>query len=98
MKGYLIFTEQIIDQAVYDEYVSAVMPTIEKYNGHVLIVQDDPTVLEGSWHGSRTVVLEFDSPDVAIGWYHSPEYQAIIGKRHTSTQTNVIIVNEFVLT
>jgi uncharacterized protein (DUF1330 family) len=41
------------------------------------------------------VVLEFDSMEAARAWYHSPEYQAVVGKRRASAQVNVAIVGGF---
>jgi len=54
-----------------------------------------PEVVEGPWHGSRTVILESDSVEAARNWYKSREYQAIIGERHASTEANAAIVNGF---
>ncbi len=54
-------------------------------------------VLEGKWHGSRTVVLEFDSVDAARAWYNSAGYQAIVDERHRAAETNVAIVGGFVM-
>lgn len=96
MKGYAIFTEKVNNQSLYDEYINGVMPTIEKSGGKIIIVQDNPVVLEGQWPGDRTVVIEFESPEAASNWYNSPDYQAIIGKRKASTDTNCILANEFV--
>ena len=59
------------------------------------MVHDNPEVIEGQWHGSRTVVLEFDSVKAARDWYTSSEYQAIIGERHASAEANAAIVSGF---
>ena len=94
-KGYVIFTESIRDRAGYDAYGQKARPTIVQAGGRVIIVHDDPEVLEGQWHGSRTVVLEFDTVEAARNWYRSPEYQAVIGERHASTDANAVIVGGF---
>jgi uncharacterized protein (DUF1330 family) len=94
-KGYAIFTETIRDQAGYDAYVEKAMPTIAESGGRVIVVHDDPEVLEGQSHGSRIVVLEFDSVDAARTWYSSPAYQAVVGERHASTQADAVIVGGF---
>ena len=46
-KGYAIFTETIRDQAGYDAYVEKAIPTIAESGGRVIVVHDDPEVLEG---------------------------------------------------
>lgn len=94
-KGYVIFTETINDQAGYDGYVAKALPTIVQRGGNVIVVHDDPEVIEGSWHGSRTVVLEFESVDAARAWYTSPEYQAVVGERHAAAEANAAIVGGF---
>lgn len=59
-----------------------------------MIVSDmHPSTLEGRWHGSKTVILEFDSVEAARSWYDSPQYQAIVGLRHASTQSNAVILH-----
>ena len=94
-KGYVIFTETIRDQTRYDGYVQKALPTIIQQGGRPIVVDDGPEVLEGQWHGSRTVVLEFDSVEAARDWYKSSEYQTIVGERHASAEANAAIVSGF---
>ena len=92
-KGYAIFTEVIHDQAGYDGYVQKALPTVIQKGGRAIVVDDNAEVIEGQWHGSRVVILEFDSVEAARNWYKSPEYQAVIGERHASTEANAVIVS-----
>ena len=94
-KGYAIVTEEIIDQARYEGYGQKAMPTIMQYGGMPIVAYDNAEVLEGQWHGTRTIVVEFASVEAARRWYNSPEYQAIIGERHASTDSNFVIVGGF---
>lgn len=94
-KGYVIATVLIRDQAGYDGYGQKALPTVLQSGGRPIVLQDDPEVIEGAWHGSRTVVLEFDSVEAARNWYRSPEYQAVVGERHASADTNAVIVGGF---
>lgn len=94
-KGYAIFTEIVRDRAGYDGYVTKALPTIMESGGKPIVVNDNPEVIEGDWHGPRTVILEFDSVDAAKEWYNSPAYQAVIGERFSSTDANAIIVEGF---
>jgi uncharacterized protein (DUF1330 family) len=91
-KGYAIFTEAINDQAGMAEYAQKAVATISGSGGRVIVVQEDPDVLEGEWHGSRTVIVEFDSVEAALAWYRSPDYQACLGLRHAAAETNAVIV------
>jgi len=91
-KGYVIFTEDIHDQAEIDAYVQQAVPTILGAGGKLLVADDAPETIEGSWHGKRTVVLEFESVEAARNWYGSAEYQATAGRRHTAADSNAVIV------
>src|SRR5262245_36321319 len=96
-KGYAIFTETIRDQARYDGYIQKVIPTILQFGGRPIVVYDDPEVIEGTWHGKRTVILEFDSVEAARNWYRPPAYQSIVGERHASADANAAIVGGYQL-
>jgi uncharacterized protein (DUF1330 family) len=91
-KGYVIFTEDIRDQAGIDVYAQQAIPTILQAGGRILAVDDACESVEGSWHGKRTVVLEFDSVEAARTWYRSPEYQEVVGLRHAAADSNAVIV------
>ena len=80
-KGYIIFTEDIRDQAGIDAYASKAIPSLMQAGGRVVVADPAPVVLEGEWHGPMTIVLEFDSVDAARAWYESDDYQAIRGER-----------------
>jgi uncharacterized protein (DUF1330 family) len=95
-KGYVVFTILIQDQAGFEAYVQKALPTLIQSGGRPIIVDDNPEVIEGGWHGTRTAVLEFDSVDAARAWYQSPGYQAIVGERHKASETNLVIVGGFV--
>lgn len=92
-KGNAVFTEVVRDQGVYDGYAQKAVATIKASGGRIIVVDDDVTLLESTWHGKRTVVLEFDSADAARAWYDSAEYQAVIKERHASTEANAVILH-----
>jgi len=94
-KGYVIATVAVRDPARYDGYAQKAVPTILQAGGRPIVVHDNAQVIEGKWHGSRTIVLEFDSVEAAHKWYMSPAYQAVIGERHASADTNAVIVGGF---
>ena len=55
--------------------------TIARFGGRDLVRGGGVETVEGDERPRRTVLLEFDSADQARTWYHSPEYQEIIGLR-----------------
>jgi uncharacterized protein (DUF1330 family) len=78
-----------------DAYVATAMSTMMKGGGTVLVADDSPELLEGQWHGNRTVILGFESVEAARAWYRSPEYQAVIPIRQDAADANVVIVAGF---
>jgi uncharacterized protein (DUF1330 family) len=60
--------------------------------GGKVIVGPPADVLEGEWHGDRTVIIEFPSVEAARDWYNSPEYQAVIGQRLAAAESNAVIL------
>lgn len=51
-KGYVIFTVDVDDRAQFDEYVQNATPTVMQHGGRPIIVDDNPEVVEGQWHGN----------------------------------------------
>jgi uncharacterized protein (DUF1330 family) len=41
------------------------------------------------------VIIEFPSKQLARAWYDSDEYQAVVGLRHDSTTSNLVIVSGY---
>ncbi len=94
-KGYFIFTEDVKDEAALGAYAGKAIPTIMQSGGKPIVVEPNAEVIEGSWHGQQTIIIEFESVDPAKAWYNSPEYQAIIGERHAAADSNAVIVGGF---
>ena len=64
-KGYVILTEDIHDAEGMAAYGRASAASLAEFGGRPLVVDHDVEVLEGTWHGTRTVVVEFESVDRA---------------------------------
>jgi uncharacterized protein (DUF1330 family) len=96
-KGYFIVTEAIHDPGGMDAYGQASMPSIAEHGAKVLVVDENVDVLEGEWHGTRTVIVEFASADAARDWYNSATYQAALPLRKAASECNAVIVSGFEL-
>lgn len=94
-KGYVIFAENIHDEAMHQGYIMRAAGTVMGYGGNAIVVNDGGDVIEGEWPYGRTVILEFPSVEKAKEWYDSADYQAIVGERHASTTSNAVIVPGF---
>jgi uncharacterized protein (DUF1330 family) len=65
---------------------------VAAYGGRFLVRGGEAKLLEGSGGPGRMVVLEFDSPERALEWYNSPEYQAILPVRLRNATSRAICV------
>lgn len=96
-KGYVILTEDIHDPAGMAAYGAASTGPLVDFGGRVLVVDENVEVLEGEWHGTRTVIVEYPSVEQARKWYESDGYQAALPLRRAASNGNVVIVEGFVL-
>ncbi len=90
-KGYVILTEDIKDPAGMAEYGKLAMQAMD--GATIVAVDQKPQVIEGSWHGSQTVVLEFESVEAARAWYESEGYQKAAKVRQAAADCNAVIVS-----
>ena len=94
-KGYVILTESIKDPAGMEAYSRAAGPSMAQGGASVLAVDGRPQLLEGDWHGDRTVVLEFESVEAARAWYESEAYGRAKLLRRAAADSNVVIIAGF---
>ena len=90
-KGYFFAEIHVVDQENYEGYRQRVGATIVAFGGRFLVRGGDPRVLEGSEPSGRVAVLEFDSPERAMEWYNSPEYQAVLPIRLDNTTSRALL-------
>ncbi|MFC1481059.1 DUF1330 domain-containing protein [Candidatus Neomarinimicrobiota bacterium] len=94
MSSYFIAQINIIDPELYNEYLAGFDQVFAKYKGEVIIVDDNPIVLEGEWSFTRIVVIRFPSTDEAKRWYESSEYQLLAQYRHQASKADIILAKE----
>ena len=92
-KGYVIITEDIKDPAGMAEYGKLASQTMA--NATVLAFGPPAETLEGQWHGTQTVLLEFESVEAAKEWYYSDAYQEALKLRQAAADSNGVIVSGF---
>jgi uncharacterized protein (DUF1330 family) len=95
MTVYIVSQLTIHDRSKYDEYENGFTEVFEKYDGQMLSVDEEPTVLAGKWEATRSVIIEFPSKRSAIAWLMSDEYQAISKYREAGSTANSILVKGF---
>ena len=89
-KGYIVITEDVKDPG----RDGRVRQAGQQGDGR----GDDPGVrperreLEGEWHGTQTVLLEFESVEAAREWYNSDAYQEAAKLRQAAADCNGAIL------
>jgi uncharacterized protein (DUF1330 family) len=91
-KGYVIAELTLTDPARFKQYRDTVRATVEAYGGRFLARGGEPKLLEGAEPvGHAAVIVEFDSPERALEWYNSEQYQKILPMRLTSSEARVLL-------
>jgi uncharacterized protein (DUF1330 family) len=90
-KAYIVVTEAIHDPEGMKAYGAAAMPTIAEHKAGVLSV-GDPEVLEGTWNGQQTILLEFESVEVAKAWYDSDGYREARKLRQAAADCQAVLL------
>jgi uncharacterized protein (DUF1330 family) len=91
MSYYFIAQINIKDPKEYQKYLDKAGSIFKKYQGKYLVLDDNPEVLEGSWNGNRTVIIEFKTQSEFKAWYNSNEYQEILIHRLNAAECNSIL-------
>lgn len=94
-KGYVILTEDVKDPEGMKAYGAVAGKAMA--SATILAVERNAETLEGQWHGSQTVLLEFDSVDAARDWYNSEQYQEAVKLRQAAADCNAVIIGGFEL-
>jgi uncharacterized protein (DUF1330 family) len=91
MSVYLIAQIAIHDHEEYRKYIEGFRDIFAKYEGKMLVIDDQVTILEGEWPYNRTVLIHFPGEEEARRWYESPEYQGLAKHRFASSKANIIM-------
>ncbi len=92
MSCYFLAQITIRDREGYQKYLDGFDEIFGRYKGIVVAVDEHPTVLEGSWPFSRTVLIRFPDEAEARRWYDSPEYRELVKHRHGSSEANIVLI------
>ncbi|MFQ5668033.1 MAG: DUF1330 domain-containing protein [Candidatus Binatia bacterium] len=92
MPVYIIAQIDIHDREEYGKYQEGFLAIFARYKGELLVVSEEPVVVEGEWPFTRTVLIRFPSAEEARRWYGSPEYQALAQHRFRAAKANAVLV------
>lgn len=92
MSVYAVALIDIQDRDEYGSYEQGFMDVFSKYEGRLLAVDESPTVLEGEWPWTRTVLLEFPDEGKLNAWYQSADYQKLARHRFNASRAAVAVL------
>ncbi len=93
MGAYLIANVKVHDTQAYEAYRSRTGAIVARHGGRFIVRGGAVHVLEGAPDVHRLVIIEFSDLAAARGFYDSPDYQAIIPLR-TSTSDGALFIVE----
>lgn len=90
--GYCIGHITVNDAEAYKEYAAKDPATIAAYGGEYLVRGGQSEVMEGTFPGSRTVVIRFPTFAAAKDWYNGAEYSEIRPLRQAVASGSLMLV------
>jgi len=91
-KGYILAEVQVTDPALFETYRPLAAAAIAAFGGRYLVRGGATETLEGEGKTARMVLLEFPSPERAMEWYKSAEYQEALAIRLKAATTEVCLL------
>lgn len=99
MAAYLFAGNDVTNPELMQKYAELAGPTLAPYDAKLLAPTPDRLVMgggvehmEGEFRPGRIVIIEFPDMERAKAWYHSPEYQEIIGLRLDGSEGSLMFV------
>jgi uncharacterized protein (DUF1330 family) len=93
MSCYFVAQIRIHDQKEYENYLENVDEIFSKYKGEYLAVDENPTLLEGNWNYTKSVLIKFKNKQEFQEWYYSEEYQSILKYRLSASDCDSILID-----
>ena len=92
MPAYVIVETDVHDPEQYERYKAASPGAVASGGGRFVARGGELAVLEGDWHPSRIVILEFPDLEAAKRWYASPEYEEAKALRAGAANLRMVAV------
>ena len=95
MSAYLIVRAEVTDPDRYAVYARHTPRLIADHGGKFIARGGSVETIEGDTEQGRVVVVEFPDADTARRFYHSEDYQRIVGIRLNASDSEMILVDGF---
>jgi len=91
-KGYILAEVTVTDPALFETYRPLAAASIAAFGGKYLVRGGATETLEGGGKTARMVLLEFASPERAMEWYKSAQYQEALVIRLKAATTEACLI------
>ena len=92
MKHYFVAQIKIHDPIEYEKYLENFDEIFSKFNGEYFAIDESPTLVEGNWDYSKSVLIKFNSKEEFEAWYYSEDYQRILKHRLKAAKSDIILL------
>ena len=92
MSVYIIAQLRFTRRELYDRYQARFFEVFRKFRGKLLVADERPQVLEGTFEHDKVVVLEFPDAQAAMEFQESEDYAEIALDREAGADAVVIMV------
>jgi uncharacterized protein (DUF1330 family) len=92
MTVYAVVLLNVTEREGMEHYAKGFMEVFNRFDGQILARDIAPTVLEGDWPHSVSVLMSFPSAEALELWYHSPEYQALAQHRFNASTARFAVL------
>ena len=92
MIHYFVAQIKINNPDEYQKYLDKFDDIFAKYKGEYLAIDESPTLLEGDWGYTKSVLIKFNSKQDFEDWYYSDEYQKILKYRLSASKSDSILL------
>jgi uncharacterized protein (DUF1330 family) len=92
MAYYFSAQIKIRDQVEYDRYLENFDEIFSMHKGEYLAIDESPTLLEGEWNYTKSVLIKFSTREDFEAWYYSKDYQEILRFRLNAAKCDTILM------
>lgn len=83
---------RINDPDEYEKYLDKFDDIFSRYKGEYLAIDESPTLLEGEWNYTKSVLIKFNCKQDFEDWYYSEDYQKILKYRLKASRCDTILL------
>ena len=86
---------EVLDPEKLERYRSRVFDVVARHGGHYRVLAGPFEVVEGTWHPTFPVLIEFPSMEAARRWYDSPDYAELKALRLEGTRCDAVFFQSY---